>query len=234
MDFLLVEAINEEDNDICKIALESLGKIDSEEFEKSIVSMTEVFNQKDNSIPERMNRIDSEKSIVSFNEYLGRSEAKKEIILFLNKIGTEKSIISLKESIKGSNDSIYTGIVRVLSISIISSGKLIYFLLEILQRASDNFLREIAKILRIINLDLTIPYLIEALNHERSVVRRMAARILGAISSEESVPYLIKALKCNENDVRVEVVEALAKIGSDETIPFLVQALKDQDTPIPA
>jgi HEAT repeat protein len=227
--FLLVEAINDEDNDICKIALESLGKIDSEEFEKSIVSMTEVFNQKDNSIPERMNRIDSEKSIVSFDEYLERSEAKKEIILFLNKIGTEESIASLKKTIKGANNSIYTGVVRVLSMSTISSGELIYFLLEILKSVSDNFLGEITKILRIINSDLTISYLIKALNHESSDIRSIAARMLGSIGSEQSVPYLIKALKCNENDVRVKVVEALAKIGSDETIPFLVQALKDQD-----
>jgi HEAT repeat protein len=243
----LTQALRDEDENVQKVADESLKMIEAQKRGVGIgIDVEKLAAKKD------------VKGLIKVLQYKKDDEVRTNAAIALREVGDTRAVEPLIEALKDKNEEFRLRVIaalgtiadpkavdplirmltkeepyRVQLVAVITLGdiadpKAVDSLIQVLKTDDINFRTAAAEALGKIGDDRAVEPLIRVLHDQDNFAKRLAAEALGKIGDARAIPYLTKAAKDNDKDVRKVAKEALGKIDirKEESVPTFVR--KDQ------
>lgn len=208
---LLIEAVNDEDNDIRKTAIEILGEMDLQDFKESIIFLIKSFENNDVNTIKLLNNI--ERSITSLSEIEISNYAIRRGVIKALIISTAISTKFICCLIKDFSCELAENDIKMLQL--INSDATFFRLVEALKSEIFSIQEMAVRMLGVIGSDKSVPYLGEVFKCGKRSIRIEAIKALSKIGSDEGIPFLIQAL----NDKDIAIYSAAANFLEKESSP---------------
>ncbi len=241
---LLLHALNDEDNNVRRYAVEALGQTGQSSGEV-VSALLHALNDEDNNVRryavEALGRLgQSSGEVVSALLHACKDEDKNvraSAVQALGRLGQSSGevVSALLHACKDEDNNVRRYAVQALGQTGQSSGEVVSALLHACKDEDKNVRASAVEALGQTGQSSgeVVSALLHALNDEDNNVRWSAVEALGQTgqSSGEVVSALLHALNDEDNNVRWSAVQALGRLGqsSGEVVSALLHACKDED-----
>lgn len=229
---LLTEALNDEDFQVSKYAVEALGDINSE---KSIELLIKTFNNENSAvrgeIAETLGQIKAVKAVESLIKALNAERyVQLRAVEALGQMKYKKTAELLIKALENENYEVRDG--AIYALGEIKSEIAIEPLMKIIQNGDSEVRSEAIYALGQMKFDKIVERLTTALRDKDPKIREGAAEVFREMKLEDIPKILSIAIRDPDSKVRGEVANALGQIKSEKAVDLLINALSDVDSEV--
>jgi HEAT repeat protein len=225
---MLIQRLKDEDKNIRRITVSTLGHIAFKEAEEPLIKRLEdIENEVRIEAVRALKNFKSEKVIKSLVKRLDieYEEIREEIAITLREIGSDQTEEHLFKFLDDKVKTVRKEIIKTLSI--IGSEKTVSLLIDRWDDEDFDIKGVIASALGSLNTEQAVEFLIQKLEGKKIPWQVIAS--LDKRSLRNVVKILIDKLDDEDEEIRSQVFSSLAIIGSEETLEALMDKLDSED-----